>query len=114
MAKATWLLGEVLSSRPNIVIILADDLGFSDLRCYGGEIETPNLDRLAEQGQRFTHFYTNAKCSPARASLLTGLYPYQVTEKADGGTLHARNNITIAELLKLCLLYTSPSPRDRG
>ena len=101
MVKATWLLGEVLSSRPNIVIILADDLGFSDLRCYGGEIETPNLDRLAEQGQRFTHFYTNAKCSPARASLLTGLYPYQVTEKADGGTLHSRNNITIAELLKL-------------
>ncbi|MEM7363445.1 MAG: arylsulfatase [Pseudomonadota bacterium] len=87
-------------SRPNIVLIVADDLGFSDLGCYGGEIDTPNLDRLAQQGQRYTHFYTNAKCSPSRAAILTGLYPEQVTEKADGGTLHARNNVTIAEMLR--------------
>ncbi len=90
-----------MSDRPNILIIMADDLGFSDLGCYGGEIETPNLDSLAQRGLRFTHFYTNAKCSPSRASLLTGLYPTQVTEKGDGGTLHARNNITIAEMLQL-------------
>ncbi|MAV25020.1 MAG: arylsulfatase [Gammaproteobacteria bacterium] len=86
--------------RPNIVLIVADDLGFSDLGCYGGEVDTPNLDRLAKQGQRYTQFYTNAKCSPSRAAILTGLYPEQVTEKADGGTLHARNNVTIAEMLK--------------
>src|SRR4051794_39237452 len=63
--------------RPNIVIILADDLGFSDLGCYGGEIATPNLDRLAAGGLRFTQFYNTGRCCPTRASLLTGLYPHQ-------------------------------------
>ncbi len=64
-------------NRPNIVLIMADDMGFSDLGCYGGEIETPNLDRLADNGLRFTHFYNAAKCCPTRASLLTGLYQHQ-------------------------------------
>src|SRR6476659_6427928 len=63
--------------RPNIVIILADDMGFSDLGCYGGEIETPNLDRLAAGGVRFTQFYNSARCCPTRASLMTGVYPHQ-------------------------------------
>jgi arylsulfatase A-like enzyme len=63
--------------RPNILLILADDLGFSDVRCYGSQIETPNLDRLAEGGLRFTQFYNAARCCPTRASLLTGLYPHQ-------------------------------------
>jgi len=63
--------------RPNIILILADDMGFSDLGCYGSEIETPNLDRLASQGIRFTQFYNCARCCPSRASLLTGLYPHQ-------------------------------------
>ena len=90
-----------MSEKPNILLIMADDLGFSDLGCFGGEIDTPNLDKLALSGQRFTQFYTNAKCSPSRAALLTGLYAEQVTEKADGGTLHARNNITLAEMLRL-------------
>src|SRR5438105_6617384 len=63
--------------RPNIVIILADDMGFSDAGCYGSEIETPNLDRLAAHGIRFTQFYNTARCCPTRASLLTGLYPHQ-------------------------------------
>lgn len=63
--------------RPNIVVILADDLGFSDIGCFGGEIATPNLDRLARGGVRFTDFYTCARCCPTRASLLTGLYPHQ-------------------------------------
>ncbi|MBN1488660.1 MAG: arylsulfatase [Phycisphaerae bacterium] len=63
--------------RPNIVVILADDLGFSDLGCYGGEIDTPVLDRLAAGGLRFTQFYNTARCCPTRASLLTGLYPHQ-------------------------------------
>ncbi len=63
--------------RPNIVLILADDMGFSDLGCYGSEISTPHLDRLAKNGLRFTQFYNTGRCCPTRASLLTGLYPHQ-------------------------------------
>ena len=63
--------------QPNIIIILNDDMGFSDLGCYGGEVQTPNLDRLASGGLRFTRFYNTARCCPSRASLLTGLYPHQ-------------------------------------
>jgi arylsulfatase A-like enzyme len=63
--------------RPNIVVILSDDMGFSDVGCYGSEIDTPNLDRLAYSGLRFTQFYNTARCCPTRASLLTGLYPHQ-------------------------------------
>jgi len=63
--------------RPNILLILADDLGFSDIGCYGSEIATPNLDRLAAGGLRFTRFYNSARCCPTRAALLTGLYPHQ-------------------------------------
>src|SRR3954468_15302091 len=63
--------------RPNVIIILADDMGFSDLGCYGGEIHTPNLDALAANGLRFTQFYNGARCCPSRASLLTGLYAHQ-------------------------------------
>lgn len=65
-------------SRPNILLILADDLGFSDLGCYGSEIQTPNLDSLAENGLRYTQFYNTARCWPTRASLMTGYYPQQV------------------------------------
>jgi arylsulfatase len=64
-------------ARPNILLILADDLGFSDLGCYGSEVATPNLDRLAADGLRFTRFYNAARCCPTRAALLTGLYPHQ-------------------------------------
>ena len=63
--------------RPNIVLVVADDLGFSDLGCYGSEIATPHIDALALEGMRFSSFYNNAKCCPSRASLLTGLYPAQ-------------------------------------
>ena len=63
--------------RPNIVVILVDDMGWSDIGSYGGEIPTPNLDALAKQGVRFTQFYNTARCSPTRASLLTGHYPHQ-------------------------------------
>lgn len=65
------------AKRPNVLLILADDLGYSDLSCYGGEIPTPNLDRLAAGGVRFSDFYTSARCCPSRASLLTGLHPHQ-------------------------------------
>lgn len=58
---------------PNVVVILTDDMGFSDLGCYGGEIATPNLDALAANGVRFSQFYNTARCCPTRASLLTGL-----------------------------------------
>ncbi len=94
--------------RPNILVILCDDLGYSDLGCYGGEIQTPNLDRLASQGLRFTHFYNTSRSCPTRASLLTGLYPHQAgigrMTFDDGlpgyrGTL-SRNAVTIAEVLR--------------
>ena len=63
--------------RPNVLLILADDMGYSDLGCYGSEISTPNLDRLASNGLRFSRFYNGARCCPTRASLLTGLYAHQ-------------------------------------
>ena len=65
-------------SRPNVLLILADDLGFSDIGCYGGEIATPNLDALAARGIRYTQFYNTARCWPTRAALLTGYYAQQV------------------------------------
>ena len=71
------LADAVPSKRPNILLILIDDLGYSDLGCYGGEIETPNIDALGKTGVRFTQFYNSARCCPSRASLMTGLYPSQ-------------------------------------
>jgi len=65
------------NTHPNIILIMADDMGFADLGCYGSEIHTPNLDRLAENGIRFSRFYNGARCCPTRASLLTGLYAHQ-------------------------------------
>jgi len=94
--------------RPNIILILADDMGFSDIGCYGSEIRTPNIDRLAEKGIRFTQFYNGARCCPTRASLLTGLYAHQTGQ---GGMTNRTNAsgyqgeisnecVTIAEVLK--------------
>jgi arylsulfatase A-like enzyme len=80
LPKAAGAAGEELmgrGKRPNIIVILADDMGYSDLGCYGSEIRTPNLDRLANDGIRFTQFYCAARCCPSRATLLTGLYPHQ-------------------------------------
>jgi arylsulfatase len=71
------LAAEPAAQRPNIILILADDLGYSDISPYGGEVRTPNLERLAENGIRFRNFYNTARCCPSRASLLTGLYPHQ-------------------------------------
>ncbi len=95
-------------TRPNIILILSDDMGYSDIGCYGGEINTPNLDRLAADGLRFTQFYNTARCCPTRASLLTGLYPQQAGvghmmndrgSPAYRGDLSDRA-VTIAEVLK--------------
>ncbi len=74
--------GTPAKAPPNVVVILADDLGYSDLGCYGSEIDTPNLDQLAQQGLRFTQFYNTARCWPTRAALLTGYYPQQVGRDA--------------------------------
>lgn len=82
------------SKRPNIVLIMADDLGFSDLGCYGSEIDTPHLDRLATNGLRFSQFYNTAKCHSSRVSLLTGLYCDQA------GSSSLSRGATIAEVLK--------------
>ncbi|MDF1814353.1 MAG: sulfatase-like hydrolase/transferase, partial [Verrucomicrobiales bacterium] len=64
--------------KPNILLIMADDLGFSDPGCYGGEIETPNLDEIAKNGLRYTQFYNTARCWPTRGALLTGFYAQQI------------------------------------
>ena len=77
MGAAANRAGAAQAKRPNIILMMADDMGFSDLGCYGSEIATPNLDRLAKGGVRFTQFCNTARCCPTRASLLTGLYPHQ-------------------------------------
>ena len=64
-------------TRPNILCIMVDDMGYSDVGCYGGEIDTPNIDKLADNGLRFSQFYNCGRCCPTRASLLTGLYPHK-------------------------------------
>jgi arylsulfatase A-like enzyme len=85
--------------RPNFVIIMADDMGFSDPGCYGGEIRTPSIDALAAGGLRFTQFYNAARCCPTRASLLTGLYPHQAGMAENGQNL-SRRTATLAEVLR--------------
>ena len=85
--------------RPNIVVIMADDMGFSDLGCYGSEIRTPNLDALARGGRRFSQFYNCALCGPSRAALMTGLNPHQVGIFSWTGLLNDRC-VTAFELLK--------------
>ena len=79
---ATVSAAETKSGSPNILVIVADDLGYSDLGCYGGEIDTPNLDRLAANGLKFTQFYNTARCWPSRAAILTGYYAQQVRRDA--------------------------------
>src|SRR5438093_9063929 len=76
LAAGTGVAAEP-AARPNVLLILADDLGYADLGCYGGEIATPNLDRLAADGLRFTQFYNTSRCCPTRACLLSGVYPHQ-------------------------------------
>ena len=104
-------------AQPNVLLILADDLGWSDLGCYGGEIKTPALDALAAGGVRFTQFYNSARCCPSRASLLTGLYPHQahvgnmtqdqgVGSPGYRGTLQA-DSVTLAEVLRDAGYHTS-------
>lgn len=124
--------------RPNIIIILADDVGFCDIGCYGSEIQTPNLDRLAQNGLRFTQFYNTSRCCPSRAALLTGLYPHQAgmghMADQESPVCHdgyarnlSQNCVTIAEVLKsagygtyvagkwhVALTVTDPSPEVKA
>lgn len=103
------------ASRPNVILIMVDDMGFSDIGCYGSEIETPNIDSLAAGGVRFSQFYNSGRCCPTRATLMTGLHPHQTgigwmtnppgNKRGDSkppayqGYLN-RNCVTIAEVLK--------------
>ncbi|MEW6302601.1 MAG: arylsulfatase [Verrucomicrobiota bacterium] len=99
VALASTPLFAASSSRPNIILILADDMGYSDLGCYGSEIQTPNLNRLAAGGMRFSQFYNCALCGPSRAALMTGLHPHQVGITNWTGLLNDRC-VTLFELLK--------------
>ncbi len=102
LAVASFLTPSIVfAERPNIVVIMADDLGYSDLGCYGGEIQTPNLDSLAGSGVRFSQFYNTAKCHSSRVSLLTGQY---CLAAGDTALSHA---ITTAEVLRGCGYFTA-------
>ena len=111
LLAAPLLIGPAGATRPNIVLLMADDMGYCDIGCYGGEIETPHLDRLAAGRLRFTQFYNAARCCPTRAALLTGLYPHRagvgqmvrnrpsVEPHPNQGYLN-RRCVTIAEVLR--------------
>jgi arylsulfatase A-like enzyme len=108
LSASATALGLKRQKRPNILLIVADDLGYSDLGCYGGEIDTPVLNALAANGLRFAQFYTTARCCPSRASILTGQYPHKVgvghmvTDMGHPGYRGrlSENAVTIAEVLK--------------
>jgi arylsulfatase len=114
---ATPAAAQPVSGRPNVVVILVDDMGWSDLGSYGGEIATPHLDALAAGGLRFTQFYVTPRCSPSRASLLTGLYSHQagmghldnVVRDGSPGTTGRLNDrsVTIAEVLRQAGYFTA-------
>lgn len=83
--------------KPNIVLILVDDMGYSDIGCYGGEISTPNLDKLANQGMRFTQMHNTSKCFPSRSCLLTGVYAQQNGMSVNLGSFD--NSISLGDLV---------------
>ena len=101
-------------NRPNIVLIMADDMGWSDAGCYGGEIQTPNLDQLAREGLRFTQFYNCARCVPTRASLMYGVYPQQAGVLSRGGARNVEHCISLAEALKTAGYHTLMTGKWHG
>ena len=112
LAASSWA-----ATKPNIVVILVDDMGFSDIGCYGSEIPTPNIDALARNGLRFTQFYNTARCCPTRAALLTGLYAHQAgvghmveNQKLPGYVGHLNDScVTMAEVLRPAGYFTAMS-----
>ncbi len=96
------------TKKTNIIVMMVDDLGYSDLGCYGGEINTPNIDALGYDGLRFTQMYNGARCCPSRAALLTGLHPHQAGIGQLSADLGVRSYqgylredcVTIAEVMK--------------
>ena len=114
--KPAFCWAEPDRSRPNIVLIMVDDMGYSDIGCYGGEVQTPNLDRLAKDGLRFTQFYNTAKCHTTRAELLTGNYAYSI------GDNNMEHGATFGEVLRTVGYRTliagkwhqKPLPTSRG
>lgn len=123
LRKAAWaalacMLGTVSQSvaeeRPNIIIVMVDDMGYSDIGCYGGEIQTPNLDSLAKNGMRFRQFYNTGKCHSSRVTLLSGLHSYQAGEAQENGTAKLHNHdttrgVSIAQVLREAGYYTAVS-----
>ena len=107
-AFVLWAGALVAQEKPNIIVIMSDDMGYSDIGCYGSEIQTPHLDQLASGGVRFTQFYNTARCCPTRAALLTGLYSHQAGigwMMSDNGHAGYRGDlnrrcVTLAEALK--------------
>ena len=95
---------EAENEKPNFIIFFTDDLGYNDIECYGApRIKTPNLNKMAEEGIKFTSFYAQPVCGPSRAALLTGSYPIRIGEPQNTKGLHTKlhpNEITIAEILK--------------
>jgi len=115
LALLAFGAGASAATKPNIVVILVDDMGFSDIGCYGSEIPTPNLDALAKNGLRFTQFYNTARCCPTRAALLTGVYSHQagvghmVEDQKLPGYVGRLNDscVTMAEVLKPAGYFTA-------
>lgn len=121
--KAAWaalvcMLGTISLSmaeeRPNVILVMVDDMGYSDIGCYGGEIQTPNLDKLAQNGLRFRQFYNTGKCHSSRVTLLSGLHSYQAGNAGPDGTvkLHSHDvarGVSIAEVLREAGYYTAVS-----
>ena len=114
--------GIAMAERPNVLLIVADDMGFSDLGSFGSEISTPHLDAMAQQGVRLTNLHASPSCSPTRAMLMSGcdnhtaglgamLEQVKDSQKDQPG-YEAVLSDRVASLPAICLLYTSPSPRD--
>ena len=114
LAAAAWAVPD--TKRPNVIVIMVDDMGYSDIGCFGGEVKTPNLDMLAEGGLRFTQFYNAAKCTSTRAALLTGNYEHAVNVSS------MQYGATFGEVLKtvgyrtICSgkWHQKPLPTERG
>ncbi len=100
------------NEKPNIIVILVDDMGFSDLGCYGSEIATPNIDSLANNGVRFVQTYNTGKCFPSRSCLLTGLYAQQTGMDRRHGVM--RNSVTLGEVLRETGYNTLASGKHHG